>query len=86
MLKTSKVFSSFSVDDLNKAEDFYTHVLELDLSKGLMGILEIHLSAGNSVLVYPKENHEAATYTVLNFLVDYIDDAVDALSDKGVIF
>ena len=86
MLHTSKAFSSFSVNDLDKAKIFYTHVLGLDTIYGTMGILEIHLSAGNRVLIYPKENHEAANFTVLNFPVDDIDSAVDELAEKGVIF
>jgi len=84
MLHFSKIFSSFSVDDPEKAKDFYTKVLGLKVSED-MGLL-LHLNGGHEVLVYPKTNHTPATYTVLNFLVDDIEEAVETLKDQGVQF
>lgn len=85
MLKNNKAFSSFSVDDLEKAKDFYGKTLGLEVHEEEMGILSLHLE-GNRVIIYPKENHTPATFTVLNFTVDDIDEAVDGLMNRGVEF
>src|SRR5690606_28123620 len=86
MLRHSKAFSGFSVDDLQKAEEFYGRVLGLTVRINPMGILEMKLSGGNSVIVYPKPNHEPATYTVLNFPVPDLEKAVEALTARGLRF
>lgn len=84
MLQTRNAFSSFSVNDLKKASDFYGQTLGLKVSESEMG-LEIH-PGDTDVFIYPKPNHTPATFTVLNFLVDDIDKAVDELNQKGVTF
>ena len=86
MFKNTKAFSSFSVNDLQKAKEFYDKVLGIEVKDNPMGLIELHISASNNILVYPKPNHEAATYTVLNFPVEDIDKAVDELTAKGVVF
>jgi len=86
MLSSKKVFSSFSVDDLSKAKEFYTNVLGLEVKDNPMGIIEIEFPNLSTVMVYPKPNHTPATFTVLNFPVDSIDQAVDELIEKGVKF
>ena len=87
MLKNTKAYSSFSVDDTEKAFTFYTDILGLDVRKGEMGILELHLTGNdNGGIIYPKPNHEAATFTVLNFPVDDIEATVDWLISKGITF
>ncbi len=86
MLTHSKVFSSFSVNDLQKAKKFYSETLGVTVKDNPMGIIELHFDNEANVMVYPKPNHEAATYTVLNFPVDDIDKAVDELNIKGVTF
>jgi len=86
MLSSKKVFSSFSVDDLSKAKEFYTNVLGLEVKDNPMGIIEIEFPSLSTVMVYPKPNHTPATFTVLNFPVDSIDQAVDELIEKGVKF
>lgn len=86
MLRHSKAFSGFSVDDLQKAEEFYGRVLGLTVRINPMGILEMKLSGGNSVIVYPKPNHEPATYTVLNFPVPDLEKAVEVLTARGLRF
>jgi len=86
MFKNTKAFSSFSVNDLQKAKEFYDKVLGIEVKDNPMGLIELHISGSNNILVYPKPNHEAATYTVLNFPVDDIDKAVDELTTKGVVF
>jgi catechol 2,3-dioxygenase-like lactoylglutathione lyase family enzyme len=84
MFNTSKAFSSFSVNDLKKAKEFYGKTLELDVSES-DGLLEIHLD-GKKVLVYPKSNHVPATFTILNFPVDDVERAVGELGKAGVRF
>ena len=86
MFKNTKAFSSFSVNDLQKAKEFYDKVLGIEVKNNPMGLIELHINGSNNILVYPKPNHEAATYTVLNFPVDDIDKAVDDLTTKGVVF
>jgi predicted enzyme related to lactoylglutathione lyase len=84
MLETNKVFSSFSVNDLKKAKEFYARTLGIAVAETPEG-LEMHPGETN-IFIYPKPNHQPATFTVLNFLVDDIDDAVDDLKQKGVKF
>lgn len=86
MFKDTKAFSSFSVDDLQKAKKFYSEVLGVEVIDNPMGLIDLHIAGGYKILVYPKPNHEAATYTVLNFMVKNIDETVDALIKKGITF
>ncbi|MBC6112609.1 VOC family protein [Pedobacter fastidiosus] len=86
MLNSKEVFSSFSVNDLSKAKEFYKDVLGLEVVDNPMGIIEIHFPNSSKVMVYPKPNHTPATFTVLNFPVEDIDQAVDELIKKGVQF
>ena len=85
MLGDSKSFSGFSVDDIQKAKEFYGQTLGLKVSES-HGLLTLHLAGGNNVLIYPKPNHAPATFTILNFPVDNVDKAVDELAKRGVRF
>jgi catechol 2,3-dioxygenase-like lactoylglutathione lyase family enzyme len=85
MFSAKAAFSGFSVNDLAKAQEFYTAKLGLKVDKDKMG-LTLHLPGGARVFVYPKDNHEPATFTILNFVVDNIDEAVDELAGRGVMF
>jgi catechol 2,3-dioxygenase-like lactoylglutathione lyase family enzyme len=85
MFNAKAAFSGFSVDSLAKAQEFYSTKLGLKVDKDKMG-LTLHLPGGASVFVYPKDNHEPATFTILNFVVDNIDEAVDELTNRGVRF
>ena len=87
MFKDTKAFSSFSVDDLAKAKEFYGGTLGLKVTEvSEMNLLQLELAGGGRVMVYPKDDHAPATFTVLNFSVGDIDEAVDALTDRGVTF
>ncbi|MEX2593837.1 MAG: VOC family protein [Anditalea sp.] len=86
MFKNSKAFSGFSVNDLQKAKEFYSKVLGLEVKDNPMKILELNISGGNNIIVYPKPDHIPATFTILNFPVNDIDQAVDGLSSRGVRF
>jgi catechol 2,3-dioxygenase-like lactoylglutathione lyase family enzyme len=86
MFKDAKAFSGFSVDDLDRAKEFYGGTLGLSVSENPAG-LELQLGGGGTVFVYPKgEQHTAASFTILNFPVDDIEHAVDDLTAAGVEF
>ena len=85
MLRDSNAFSGFSANDIPKAKEFYGCTLGLKVSES-NGLLTLHLAGGNNVLIYPKPNHTPATFTVLNFPVDDVDQAVDELTKRGVRF
>ena len=85
MLGDSKAFSGFSANDTEKAKEFYGRTLGLKVSE-TNGLLTLHLAGGSNVLIYPKPNHTPATFTVLNFPVDDMDQAVDELTKRGVRF
>ena len=85
VLSDTKAIQSFSVDDLRKARSFYHDTLGLDVAEKPEG-LEITVGDGNRIFVYPKPNHQPATFTILNFLVDNVDTAVDKLKSTGVRF
>jgi len=85
MFKNTKAFSGFSVDDVQKAKAFYGQILGLEVSEA-HGLLHLHIGGGSAVLVYPKPNHTPATFTILNFPVDNIEQAVEELTKRGVCF
>lgn len=85
MFKDTKAFSGFSVNDLQKAKDFYGQTLGLEVSDR-NGLLELHIAGGTHILVYPKPDHTPAAFTILNFPVHDIDQAVDELARRGVQF
>lgn len=85
MFKAVAAFSGFSVKDQEEAKKFYTEVLGLELKDDQMG-LTFKLPGGGEVFIYPKADHQSATYTNLNFVVEDIDDAVKELKDKGIAF
>lgn|SRR5687768_15725625 len=87
MFKQTKAFSSFSVNDLQKAKTFYQQTLGLEVAEDTtMSMLTLHITGSNGVIIYPKPNHTPATFTVLNFPVSNIDTAVDELTKRGVRF
>jgi predicted enzyme related to lactoylglutathione lyase len=85
-LKGSQIFSTFAVRDTDTAKRFYGENLGLDVRDGEMpGLLEIH-QGDQSVVVYPKPDHKPAEFTVLNFVVDDVEQAVDELTLAGIKF
>ena len=79
-------FGGFSVNDLAKAKEFYGNVLRLKITEQPNMGITLHLHDDVQVFIYPKDNHQPATFTVLNFVVKDIDVAVKELSEKGVQF
>ena len=85
MLKGKRAFAGFSVKDVPEAKRFYGQTLGLEIEEK-NGLLDLHLGEGGHVLMYPKPNHQPASFTVLNFPVDSVDKAVDELTQRGVQF
>src|SRR3954465_9613042 len=85
MFENTKAFSGFAVNDIEKAREFYGETLGLKTSEE-HGLMTLHLAGDRPTLVYPKPDHTPADYTILNFPVDDLDGAVDALSERGVRF
>lgn len=85
MLKDSAAFSGFSSNDTEACLAFYKDTLGLEASEN-NGMLELKLGGGGTVFIYPKENHEPASFTVLNFPVEDVETTVDELTAKGVSF
>jgi predicted enzyme related to lactoylglutathione lyase len=83
MLKVDRAFSGFSVNDLAVAKEFYGETLGVQLEEIPAGI---RLKIGNGILIYPKQDHAPSTYTMLNFPVDNIDQALAELTAKGIKF
>jgi catechol 2,3-dioxygenase-like lactoylglutathione lyase family enzyme len=83
MLSHTGAFSGFSTNDLAAARAFYAETLGLAVEEG-EGMLNLQLGGGQRVVIYPKDDHQPATYTVLNFEVPHIDAAVDELVAAGI--
>jgi catechol 2,3-dioxygenase-like lactoylglutathione lyase family enzyme len=88
MFANTKAYSGFAVDDLQKAREFYGEILGLKTSviDEESGLMALHLAGDRDTLVYEKADHTPATYTILNFPVEDIDEAVDELAARGVRF
>jgi catechol 2,3-dioxygenase-like lactoylglutathione lyase family enzyme len=85
MFENTKAFSGFSVDDIPKAKQFYGDTLGLKVSEE-NGLLTLHIAGDRNTLIYPKDDHTPASFTILNFPVDDIETAVDGLAARGVEF
>jgi catechol 2,3-dioxygenase-like lactoylglutathione lyase family enzyme len=88
MFASTKAFSGFAVDDLQRARQFYSETLGLKTSvlDEENGLMVLHLAGDRDTLVYQKPDHRPASYTILNFAVDNIDETVEELSARGVRF
>lgn len=85
MFASTKAFNGFAVDDMDKARTFYGETLGLETSfDERFGLLTLHLAGGRDTMVYPKPDLVPGNYTILNFQVEDIDPAVDALAARGV--
>jgi predicted enzyme related to lactoylglutathione lyase len=86
MFKDTKAYSGFAVDDSDAATEFYGETLGIDVKveDAEHGLLTLNLGGDRPTLVYPRPDHRPADYTILNFPVDDIDAAVDALVERGI--
>jgi catechol 2,3-dioxygenase-like lactoylglutathione lyase family enzyme len=85
MLRDTKAFGGFSVDDVDAAKRFYGETLGVKVSENDAG-LTLHIAGDRPILIYPKDNHEPATFTILNFPVDDVEGTVAGLAERGVEF
>ena len=85
MFTHTEAFSGFAVPDVDAARRFYGETLGVETSVE-SGILVLHIAGGRKIIVYPKPDHEPASYTILNFPVDDVGATVDALTERGVEF
>lgn len=85
MFENTRAFSGFSVDDISRAKRFYGETLGVRVSED-HGMLTLHIAGERDTLVYPKEDHTPASFTILNFPVDDIEKAVDELTGRGIVF
>lgn len=88
MFAKTKPFCSFAVDDLDDARRFYAETLGLTVSPASEQhpLLSLDVGSDRDILIYEKPDHAPATFTILNFPVDDIDEAVDELAERGVSF
>ena len=85
MFTPTSAFSGFSVNDLAQAKAFYAETLRLKVDDEGVG-MRLNLPGGGTVFAYSKDDHQPATFTILNFVVENIDEAVDELTNRGVQF
>ena len=83
MFEKTKAFSGFSVDDIERARQFYENTLGLNVTEE-NGMLGLHIPDGGDILIYPKPDHTPARFTILNFPVEDIDRAVEDLTGRGI--
>jgi predicted enzyme related to lactoylglutathione lyase len=86
MLKDTPAFSGFAVDDIDRAQEFYAETLGVEVTREADMLLTLHLAGDRATMIYLKPDFEPATYTILNFAVRSIDEAVDELAGRGVSF
>jgi catechol 2,3-dioxygenase-like lactoylglutathione lyase family enzyme len=83
VFEKTKAFSGFSVDDIERARQFYEGTLGLNVTEE-NGMLGLHIADGGDIMIYPKPDHTPATFTILNFPVEDIDRAVEDLTGRGI--
>lgn len=87
MFADTRAFNGFAVDDVEAAKRFYGETLGVKVAEGPMGILELHLAGSEQpTIVYPKEDHQPAGYTILNFPARDVAATVAELRNRGVEF
>jgi predicted enzyme related to lactoylglutathione lyase len=86
MFANTPAFSGFAVDDLDAARSFYAETLGVKVTDEEMGVMTLHFAGDRPTLIYPKPDFTPATYTILNFQVEDVEAAVDALRERGVEF
>jgi predicted enzyme related to lactoylglutathione lyase len=85
MFADTKAFSGFAVKDIQSARQFYGDTLGIKTSEA-NEILTLHLAGDRDTIIYAKPDHVPANFTILNFVVDDIDKAVDEMTAAGVEF
>lgn len=84
MLENSTAFSGVSSSDISASKEFYGQTLGLTVTDAAMDGLDVELPGGAHLYIYPKPNHQPASFTFLNFAVADLDATVDWLRARGV--
>jgi len=86
MFTNAKATNGFAVDDIEAAKRFYGETLGLEVKvlSEEFGLTSIKTGDGRETLMYAKPDFVPATYTILNFEVDDVDEAVHGLVERGV--
>ena len=87
MLGKADAYSGFGVTDLDTAKEFYGEKLgvKVNVLDEENGLFELQ-HPNHNTLAYLKPDLKPSNNTILNFQVDDIDAAVDALIERGVAF
>ncbi len=85
MLKNAGIFGSFSVNDLEKAREFYGKTLGVGVER-VDEMPVINIGGENGVMIYEKPDHIPATFTVLNFRIEDLESTMNELRSRGVRF
>jgi predicted enzyme related to lactoylglutathione lyase len=86
VIEHARAFASYAAPDVDAVRPFYAETLGLPTSINEFGVLLLSIEGSEDVMIYPKPDHAPATFTVLNFSVEDVDKAVDALAERGVEF
>lgn len=84
MVGLKSAFTSISVRDADGAKSFYTEKLNLPLVMEMGSSFFVDCGGGTHCMIYPKDDHVPAEHTVLNFMVEDLEKAVDDLVARGV--
>ena len=85
MLANSRVGAILPAVDLERAKKFYEEKLGLkavDMGDGVM----FECGQGTGLMLYQRDTPTKADHTVAAWEVDNIEEAVQALQEKGVVF
>ncbi|MGH2558542.1 MAG: VOC family protein [Thermomicrobiales bacterium] len=85
MFTNTNAYSGFAVDDIPKAKEFYSETLGLRVTEE-HDLLTLHIAGDRDIMVYPKPDHTPASFTILNFPVNDVEQAVGELTGRGVRF
>ncbi len=84
MIHLKSTHANFSVDDIEKAKDFYVNKLGLRLYKESKDNIVLQSTSESKINIYLKENHTPWDATVLGVEVDDLEAALNELADSGV--
>lgn len=88
MFRDTKAYSGFAVDDIEAAKDFYGETLGITVADVAPehSLIQLDLAGDRPVLIYAKDDHTPAGYTILNFPVADVEASVKEMSERGVVF
>lgn len=87
MLADRKTYTSFSTspDKFAAVKDFYVTTVGLNLEFSDDYLLRFKTGGDTRFMVYTRDDHRPAEYTVLNFDVKDVEAVVKFLSERGLM-